>query len=433
VANLATLEHLGGIASIVKTGNPRGPYDYRVRGIAEMVRAAGLNGKRSWEKRIPAAVMSGGVEVTSAFISGYLDADGSVSDPAIWQMATVSFSSASIELLRDLQHLLASLGLNASLSSPPSLAVGVSRHAKHDGHRLACFGNAQAATLHGLLNLSNNVKRDRLGIYAERSSQRDRSRYDRVASIAFGAPEPTIAVEVAGHHTHVTGGVVTHNTIYLGHGASVTQVGSHLKDLDYRAVQGQTELRICAAAGVHPIVVGFYDGIQSATMNNFHQAVRLTADKCLRPLWRNFVGSMQTLVPPPPGARLWYDDRDIPFLQDDEMDEASVLLTKSTAARLLADAGFDPDTVVDAIESNDFAKLKGGHSGLFSVQLQPPGTAKGGSNGLPSGIGNGKGNGSGVTNGGTGLASADNVFTLLDNVGDVQQLAKALLAAKAGD
>jgi hypothetical protein len=38
----------------------------------------------------------------------------------------------------------------------------------------------------------------------------------------------------------------------------------------------------------------------------------------------------------------------------------------------LIDAGFEPDSVIAAVEAEDFSLLK--HSGLYSVQLQPAGT-----------------------------------------------------------
>jgi hypothetical protein len=226
-------------------------------------------------------------------------------------------------------------------------------------------------------------------------------------------------------------------TVYLGNGAQATVVGSNLKDLDYSSVQGITEVRIAAAARVPPIIAGFKYGLDAGTHENFHQASRLMADQCLRPLWRNFCGSMETLVEPPPGSQLWYDERDIPFLQEDEADEADILLTKATAMRLLVDAGFDPDSIVDAMNNNDITKLT--HSGLYSVQLQPPGTGQQpGSNGNGNGQGNGNGNGNGakspnVTGGQqSSLSSADRRAMLLGGITNVEQLAKALLSAKSG-
>ena len=269
-SNDASLARLGGLAVLTKTGNPRGPYDYRVKGIMEKVRAAGLNGKRSWEKRVPAQVMTGGVEVVSAFVSGLIDADGHVSDPEVRSSAEVGLTSTSFEMLRDVQHLLASLGVNASISSPPSMRVGhvggsSGKPRRRDAHRLSVFGNKQARRLAALLDLSHDEKAKRLASYARRDSKQDRSRTDRVASVRVGDPEVTIGIEVAGHHTHVTGGIVTHNTLYLAGGADASVVGSSLAQMDFKTVQAHGEVRICNAARIPPIIVGVSEGLDSAT------------------------------------------------------------------------------------------------------------------------------------------------------------------------
>jgi hypothetical protein len=69
------------------------------------------------------------------------------------------------------------------------------------------------------------------------------------------------------------------------------------------------------------------------------------------------------------GASLWYDDRDIPFLKQDETDAANIQSVKSGTMRTLIDAGFEPVSVIDAINNDDLAMLT--HTGLYSVQLQP--------------------------------------------------------------
>jgi hypothetical protein len=91
----------------------------------------------------------------------------------------------------------------------------------------------------------------------------------------------------------------------------------------------------------------------------------------LRPTWRNFVGSVSQIMNIPPGAELWYDDRDIPFLQEDVKDAADIQSVQAQSIKALIDIGWDPDSVVDAIIANDFGRLKGNHTGLPSVQLQP--------------------------------------------------------------
>jgi hypothetical protein len=93
----------------------------------------------------------------------------------------------------------------------------------------------------------------------------------------------------------------------------------------------------------------------------------------MRPLWRNAAGSLEHLVlrTPGQGVRLWYDDRDIPALRDDEVQRAEVIQSKANAARTLIDAGYEPDSVTTAVDSGDLSTLK--HTQLVSVQLQEPG------------------------------------------------------------
>jgi hypothetical protein len=128
---------------------------------------------------------------------------------------------------------------------------------------------------------------------------------------------------------------------------------------------------------VHPAIVALSEGLQGASLNagNFGAARRLQADKMLRPTWRNMAGSLETIVPAQPGSRLWYDDRDIPFLREDVKDAAEIISTQATAMRTLGDGGWDHDAVVDAVTSGDLRRLGGAHTGLVPVQLQIPGAA----------------------------------------------------------
>ncbi|HEX7098423.1 MAG TPA: phage portal protein, partial [Acidimicrobiia bacterium] len=167
-----------------------------------------------------------------------------------------------------------------------------------------------------------------------------------------------------------------YKTLYLAAGATATPVGANFQQLDFKTVQGAGEVRIAAAAGIHPVIVGLAESLAGSSLNsgNFQAARRLTADRTLRPLWGGLASALQTIVPAPSGARLWYDDRHIPFLADDVKDAAEVRQMNSAAIRQLIDGGFDPDSVVDAVVSGDLGRLKGNHTGLVSVQLLPPGT-----------------------------------------------------------
>ena len=167
-----------------------------------------------------------------------------------------------------------------------------------------------------------------------------------------------------------------YKTLYLGGGADVTVVGSDFKQLDFAKVQGAGETRIAAAAGVPPIIVGLSEGLQAATYSNYGQARRRFADGTIHPLWQNAAGSFGTLVRPPGGStsgavRLWYDARHVPFLREDAKDAAEIQGLQSRTIRALVDAGYTPESVVAAVNAQDWALLV--HTGLFSVQLQKPG------------------------------------------------------------
>ncbi|MGH6691837.1 MAG: phage portal protein, partial [Gammaproteobacteria bacterium] len=169
-----------------------------------------------------------------------------------------------------------------------------------------------------------------------------------------------------------------YRTMYVGGGADVTVVGKDFKQIDFKATQGAGETRIAADSGIHPVIIGLSEGLGGSSLNqgNFNAARRLTADKCLRPLWRNAAATLEQIVAPPRGAELWYDERDVAFLRDDQRDIAEIQEKQAGALRSLTDAGFDPDASVRFLLADDLSALLGQHSGLFSVQLQPPGAAE---------------------------------------------------------
>lgn len=158
-------------------------------------------------------------------------------------------------------------------------------------------------------------------------------------------------------------------TMYLAGGADITVLGADLKQLDFKATQGAGETRIAAAGGVPPIIVGLSEGLSSATYSNYGMARRKFGDHWARPQWRSAAGALAKAVKVPAGSRLWYDDRDIPFLREDLKEEAEIMAIKASAVRSLLDAGFTPESAVAAVDGNELPILE--HSGRFSIQLHP--------------------------------------------------------------
>lgn len=168
------------------------------------------------------------------------------------------------------------------------------------------------------------------------------------------------------------GAANAYKTLNLYPGADAKVVGTNLKDIDFAGVREGGEVRIAAAAGVPPVIVGMSKGLDSATYSNYGQARRRLADGTAHPLWQNLCGSLQQIMTPKDSSsRLWYDTSDVPFLREDEKDEAEIQGLRATTISTLITAGYEPDSVVAAVESGDFGLLK--HTGLTSVQLLPPG------------------------------------------------------------
>lgn len=162
-----------------------------------------------------------------------------------------------------------------------------------------------------------------------------------------------------------------YKTIHLGGGADARMVGADMKQLDFKVTQGVNENRIAATSLVGAVMAQFSEGMQGSALNagNFNASKRRFADVGARPLWRPMAAALSKFTDPPADARLWYDDRDIPFLQDDAKDAADILNVNATAIAALARDGFEPESAVAAITSGDLKLLK--HTGRPSVQVQP--------------------------------------------------------------
>lgn len=161
-------------------------------------------------------------------------------------------------------------------------------------------------------------------------------------------------------------------TLFVSGGTDVKTVSQTFEQMSMKATQGAGETRIAACSGVPPVIVGLSEGLSSATYSNYGQARRRLVDGTMRPLWGSAAGALETLISTRSDSRLWYDDRDIPFLREDVMDQAEILSRQALTIESLIRAGWEPATARDAVISGDYSRLV--HTGLYSVQLQPPQT-----------------------------------------------------------
>ena len=165
-----------------------------------------------------------------------------------------------------------------------------------------------------------------------------------------------------------------YETLYLGGGADVQVIGANIQQMDFRTSLGHSETRICMALRVHPTIVGVAEGMHGSTLNdgNFKAAKNLLADGAMKPMWRSLMNAYSGLIDVPSGARLWFDSSDISFLRQDQTELAEIQQTQSQTISAYIQSGYTADSSRDAVLHNDLSLLQ--HTGLFSVQLLPPGT-----------------------------------------------------------
>lgn len=165
-----------------------------------------------------------------------------------------------------------------------------------------------------------------------------------------------------------------YKTLFLMGGAQVTPLTHDFRAMDFSGIVGKGESRIAACAGVPASWVGFSEGMQGSALNAGNMAAnrRRFADGTIRPLWRMAVASLAVLVDVPAGSELWWDEDGIAFLREDQTDRAEIMRIDMNSVDAGIKAGFEPDACVDAVYTNDIRKLVGKHTGLVSVQMQPP-------------------------------------------------------------
>jgi phage portal protein BeeE len=164
-----------------------------------------------------------------------------------------------------------------------------------------------------------------------------------------------------------------YRTLYLTAGADATVVGSDLKQLDFKNTQGTGETRIAFLSRVPAPLLGISEGLAGSSLNagNFGQARRSFADTWVYPTLQDLAAALSSIVNVPTDAELWFDTADMPLLREDAKDAAEIEQIQASTIVSLVNGGFEPKSAIAAVIGQDMNLLK--HTGLVSVQLQPPG------------------------------------------------------------
>lgn len=226
-------------------------------------------------------------------------------------------------------------------------------------------------------------------ISADKAATRHKGRFFRNAAtpnlaIKFDKDtDPDAFAEfVAAFNASHQGADNAYKTLFLAGGADITPLSVDFQQLEFKVTQGAGETRMSVVGGVPAAILGISEGLQGSTLNagNFQAAKRLFAETTLQDLWNKAAASWMSVIDKPvingrrvEGAQLVMDTRFIPFMREDAADQASIRAKDAETLRTVTQAGWDADAAVDFLTANDVKRLRGKHSGLFSVQLQEPG------------------------------------------------------------
>jgi phage portal protein BeeE len=188
------------------------------------------------------------------------------------------------------------------------------------------------------------------------------------------APDPKkfqgiVDMMEAGH----AGAANAYKTLYLTAGADATVVGSDLKQIDFKATQGNGETRLSMLSRVPATILGIAEGLAGSSLNagNFGMARRLFADSWVYPMLQDLAAALAPIVKVPRDAELWFDTADIPLLREDAKDAAEIAQIRAQAIRTLWDGGAETESAIATVAPDWVPTLQ--HSGKLSVQLQEPG------------------------------------------------------------
>lgn len=163
-------------------------------------------------------------------------------------------------------------------------------------------------------------------------------------------------------------------TLYLTAGADASVIGNNFHEIDFRAVTAAGETRIALLSRVPASLLGIWDGLQGSSLNagNFAAARRTFADTWVYPTLQDIAKSLAPLIKVPGDAELWFDVADMPLLHEDAKDAAEIDAVKAASIVALVNSGFEPDSAVATVAPEWVQSLE--HTGMLSVQVQPPGT-----------------------------------------------------------
>ena len=195
-----------------------------------LLREQGMWGKNGHTKRVPPMVWAAGAKGRAAFLSGYFDADGYAS-----RVSGLKITSVNRALLDDCQVLFESLGVRAQVRSYKYHYEGQKNPGQQSVNILTISHNHYYRLAQAALSPMIPAKVAALDAMAQPPLRNTRPyfqpvEWDQVTSVT-PLPEggDIVTLGITENHTHVTAGLVSHNTLNLRDEAQERAFISQLK------------------------------------------------------------------------------------------------------------------------------------------------------------------------------------------------------------
>ena len=119
------------------------------------------------------------------------------------------------------------------------------------------------------------------------------------------------------------------------------------------------ESRIAYLSRVPAVVLSISEGMQGSSLNagNYSQARRNFADSWVYPTLQDLSGCLESIIPGPRDADLWFDADGIPFLRQDEKDAVEIESIRAKTITQLVREGFTAESAVEAVMNEDMTRL----------------------------------------------------------------------------
>ena len=212
-------DHLyaGTLVKVSIKARERRDYKYKIGVVRQWVRLHGLEGRNSYTKRVPAAVMGGSDNVVRNFLAAYWSCDGWVTGRGVKRDGVkrddivVACASVNYDMIKDLQQLLWRIGISGRIRTKTANIPTKRQGAKYVSYTLEMADQDNTYRFASLINMAHE-KNDKIRAARLRRFDFDHDiEGDVVVGIESIGDKACRCLTVEEDNSFVASGIAVHN------------------------------------------------------------------------------------------------------------------------------------------------------------------------------------------------------------------------------